>query len=61
MILPELLRQKYAHMESLGVPKFPCGRYKIGFGRGLYWLDKDGSLELILKSAEPKKRPEWMS
>jgi hypothetical protein len=43
----EQLKQQFIDMEKLEIPKFPCGRYRVGFGGNLYYLDRDGGLELI--------------
>lgn len=59
----EQLKQQFADMEKLEIPKFPCGRYRIGFGGNLYWLDSEGELELIGETPRPSPRrciPEWM-
>lgn len=45
----EQLKNQYAEMEKLKILKFQCGRYRIATKEGVYWLSKDGSLELIYK------------
>ncbi len=59
----EQLKQQFINMEKLKIPKFSCGRYRIGFGGNLYWLDSEGELEFIEASPKPQPRrrsPEWM-
>lgn len=59
----EQLKQQFAEMEKLEVPKFSCGRYRIGFGGNVYWLDSEGGLEFIetIPKSQPRRHiPEWM-
>lgn len=59
----EQLKTQYTEMEKLEIPKYPCGRYQIGFGGNMYWLDSEGELEFIEASPKPQPRrhtPEWM-
>ena len=59
----EQLKQQFTDMEKLEIPKFPCGRYRIGFGGNLYWLSSDGELEFIETIPKPQTRryiPEWI-
>jgi hypothetical protein len=52
MLTTEQLKEQYAYMESFNTPKYPCGRYRIACKQGLYWLSKDGSLELIYEYSD---------
>lgn len=48
-ITTEQLKQQFTDMEKLEIPKFSCGRYRIGFGGNVYWLYSTGDIEIIGK------------
>jgi len=60
MLTTEQLKEQFAKMEELEIPRYSCGRYRIATEEGLYWLNKDGSLELIYKYSKVQDKPTWM-
>lgn len=59
-LITEQLKNQYAEMEKLEVLKYPCGKYRIATKGGVYWLNKDGSLELIYKYSV-KQNKSWIA